>query len=608
MAKLIIDLVLILFSSWTISYQMVLAARMPYYNAMIIALAFAAFFLHVYFRIFNTRIKPILPADRSKRIPVFAIAVLGLAFGIFCASITGSDPDTIGYFTNPIIQAYNLRSPIPLNMVGLASNVSLPPYSTPLLLITVEPLIAITGRLIGIAPGIVYQSFLPFFIGMLTILCFYYVFRRFGLTRWEAFFAITGVLVFFYITGGTQQFGNWLVLRNYRGKAFLAATYIPVYLVSVFHYLYKPSGKKLFLLALYPFAFTGAATSGPVWILLAIFSAVVSFILLKGFKRETLSPPLRLATTGIYPFALLILIYFQIVPMNYTTETWSQNTYDWFATVSRLLGGELSTIGAGLLLFAVPLLIFKKQKALFFALYSLVLVMMFANPIISPILASIITGANQGRIYYLLPVPMMAGFLPILTARSVREFRKQDRKLGLIISLMAILAISAGANNPLNFEFKAQPFDLKIDPRFQAFMEEYPVESFSDSIMLTTAPFIEAFTLTDPSITQYSIRTNYLGGIGKSYGLFYESLGLQNRGLLQQSIQTCDIDLILNEPGVLETFHEIGVDYILYQNCNQEYTDSLINYLEQAGGQWVAELFLSPYNDRTMRVWILSRE
>lgn len=605
MAKLIIDLVLILFSSWTISYHIVLAARWPYYNAIIIALAFAAFFLHVYFRVFNTRIKPVLPADRSKRIPVIAIAVLGLAFGLFCASITGSDPDTIGYFTNPIIQAYNLRSPIPLNMVGLASTVNLPPYSTPLLLIAVEPLVALTGRLTGITPGIVYQSILPFFIGILTILCFYYVFRKLGLTRWEAFFAITGVLVFFYITGNPQQYGNWLVLRNYRGKAFLAATFIPVYLVSTFRYLLKPTGKKLFLLALYPFAFSGAATSGPVWILLTIFSAGVAFILSIGFNKETF---LKLAATGIYPFVLLVLIYFQLVPMNYSTSTWSQYTYDWFSNVTRLLGGNLSIIGAGLLLFAVPLLMLKKQKALFFTMYSLVLVLLFANQIISPILASIITGANQGRIYYLLPLPTMAGFLPILTVRSFRQFSEQDRKLGLIISLMAILAISAGAATPLKIEFKAQPFDLKIDPRFQTFMKEYPVERFSDSVMLTSAPFIEAFTLTNPSITQYSIRTNYLGGIGKSYGLFYESLGMENRGLLQESIQTCNINLVQNESGVLETFHEIGVNYVLFPNCDQEYTDSLIDYLGQAGGQWKAELFLSTYKDRTMRVWILSQE
>ncbi len=603
MAKLIIDLVLIIFSSWTLGYHLTFVSRIPYFWAGILAIVFLAGLLYIYFFVFkDERSKFVRPG--KKELPILlAIAGMAVLLGLFCAATIGTDPDNIGYFYNPLIQSYNLRSPIFDLHQAIIYDSPLPALSTPHVFISLEQLVALTGRLTGISPGIVYHTILPFFVGMFTVVCLYYVFSVLSLKDWDLVLAIGVVLLFLFISGYSQQYGIWLLLLNYRGKALLPITFIPVYLVSLYNYLNHPRKKEFFLLFLFGIIFIGFSTSGPVYLLIMMFSVSVGYLIIEGVSKKTTRRVMLTGLSGMYVIVYSLLLMFEILPIGVTplyqesTETWRE------AITSRFFSNDALVIGYVLLLIAVPLLSMKKKWAIIIPLYSTMIFLLFANNIFSPLMVKFFTSHNQWRMYYLLPVPIMAGMIPSLIKNGLKRMRDSRQPAQLLVGLLAVILISYGSDSHLEVKWKDNLFDFKVEREYQTFLDEYPIGDFSRSVVMPSDNISTALTLVDPSIRYYSDRALY----SLLFSRAYDFPDLRTRTFFQLGLNRCDIERITRLPGTIEYFVRAKVDYIIYENCEEAFTMELLELLETHGGIYTPTQYISSDPEYPFVVWILER-
>lgn len=605
MTKIIIDLVLMLISAWTLGYHLTFFTRLPFYWAVIFALAFLLIILFLYYK-FSGGFLKLKKLDASERPVHITVAVMALLLGLFSAFTTGTNGDTIGYFSNPIIQAYNLRSPIYLISKGVAFNPPLPMLSGPHAMISLEPLYALIGRVTRIGPGVVYQTFVPFFIGIFTIICLYYVFTQLRMKRWEVVAALLSVLVFLVISGEGNQYGNWLLLLNYRGKAFLPATFIPVYLVSLYQYLQNPNKKDFFLLSLYGVAFIGAATTGPVFAVVMIFAASIAYLIAYGFSRTTLTNVVKLIPTSIYPVFFLGAYYFGLPPLTFAPSGSDAVVSTWYQEITeRLFTNDTIIIAYGLILFVIPLFLLRKKEGIFYSFYSLIIFLLFANNIFGQLVIEVAQRANQWRMYYLLPTLIMIGFLPRLIERGIRTFRAEKQPTLLIFGLLIIFTLSIGSENHIAVNWKDNLFDYTIEPQYQHFLDEYDISKFSDSVVLPTDNISIALVLDNPYIRYYSIRSFYSLIFADAYDL----PELMSRANFQLGIKFCAMNRITKDPDAVSYLVDSNVDYILYENCDESFTNNLLDLLAENGSYWEIDQYVSAHPaDEGFVVWVLERK
>lgn len=604
MVKLFIDLILIFFSAWTLGFHITLFTRIPYFWAGIIGLIMSLIFLYLYFIQFKEPTLNIFKPNRKDLPHLVFIALIAVSLGLFSAMAVGTDADNIGFFYNPFIQSTHLRSPVFLTNQGTLYSPELPALSGPHILISLEQLITLFGRLSGIPAGIVYHTIFPFFAGIFIVLCFYYIFTTLGLKRWQVGIAILTTILFMYISGYGAQWGVWLLSRSYRGKGLITGTFAPVYMMSLYEYLQNPKLKNFFILFLFGIAFVGMTTTGTFYIPIMIFSMSVSYIILNGFSKQHLKRVILLVASGTYAILTALSIITEIIPVTYIKNWNSSVTETWYTSiVSRFLPNDIITMAFGLLLFVVPLLSSQQNWGKILSLYSLVLIFLFANSILGPLLIRFATLPNQWRTFYLLPIPIFVGLLPSLMLKGIRDLNSNNITR-FIVAIFVVFVICIGSTSKTSIEWKKNIFDYKLNPLYQVFLEEYPIRKFSNKTILSTDNITVALTLIDPTIHYYSDRLLY----SQSFAEAFNDPKLKTRAFFQAGLMRCDITWITFLPNTIEYFLSTPVDYILYDNCNNDFTQQLINLLDNYGSSWKTnQNIYSNVDGENLVVWVLKK-
>jgi len=496
------------FAAWTVSYQIVLAARWPAIVAVWLflplgAVTAAAFALG----------RRGAPPERIRVPGAVIAAVLVLACAMAAASLVVSRPDAddIDYYHRPLVQSLHLGDPIVLG--STVHNVKdLPGLSTAHLLASYELAVAFAARLLSADPLSFYQNWACAAASFIMPVVYFLLFLRLGLKPLQAFLASSGAMAFLWLDGDLHAaFGNFAFVRLWQGKCLLLTLWLPVAALFSLDFWQRPGLRPWAFLFLSGVSAVGLSGTGIVVMPVLVF--LLSFALAANDFLHGHRAILRLAakavllnTASAYCLAAAAGISYRFIPemrdLSHVPEAY-WNTASWDGNLSLVLGTGWSVVWYAAVLIVGPLLPERSKKTPVPLLWSLAAVALCFNPFAGPMWLKALH-AVYWRLLYLLPMALSAG-LAAAGALSLPLRRRAGpwtwaRLAGVLILVPLFSAhfrqATFSGSNLASFKF---PSEYKIDSDAREFAR-LCIPQLRGANLLAPEEVAIALPLIDPSI------------------------------------------------------------------------------------------------------------
>ena len=165
---LAVELVIVIFASWTIAYEVVLFSRMPARSVLAFFVVFLLVLILGYARWWK---RYLLALDQKQERFLAGVLILGVVVGIFAALSLRPDYDDVNYLHRPLLQLRHQDEPLFQNTTGFDRD-DLPPMSMAHIMVSYESLIVFTSNVLHLDPISVYHNATSVVFGLLVVIVY----------------------------------------------------------------------------------------------------------------------------------------------------------------------------------------------------------------------------------------------------------------------------------------------------------------------------------------------------------------------------------------------------------------------------------------------------
>lgn len=458
---IIIELALLIFSLWTVSYHLFFFAKLPS-GLMIIPTVIIVMITALY--IVKSRQSIIKSFKADKKLLLWSLPlIVGLA--IFTLVIARPDNDDFSYYHRALYQLDHLDQPFTTNDTSHGEE-NLPAISYIHLLPSYEPFCALVSHWLGIDPLWFYQNGIFAFSAAALVIVLLLLFREFRV-KWPIAILCTSIsLLFLGLDGNTHQsLGVITLMRMWQGKAVIWGLFVSLTILLVKQYLSRPDKIKLLRLVLLGVSASGMS-NGTILIPVLIGAAGIAWLLSYGFSKRRLLRVISLSLPLLYPAILVLLLLAGILPSPSDTQVWV-NPYnkDWFENLFMVFGSNEVLYRNFLILLLLPFAGLRSHLARFIPVLVIVLIVFITNPVMGPLLLSKLTPGFFWRFAYLFPLTFAAGLIGnALFDRRLKMGKPYIRiSIAVIVSAAIVYASDFNViNQPVRPAQLKSPFDYRF--------------------------------------------------------------------------------------------------------------------------------------------------
>ena len=436
-----IEIILRIFTSWTIGYHISILLSLPSKLNYLIFLFIFSFLQISFFSSWNS--KKYRFSDLEKKLfkwklPVFTIFACSTT-GLLSLFISKPDADDYSYFHRALTQLNHLHLPFSLKDTTHNLTASLPPISLMHALTSYEHFIAMLSHLFRIDPLWAYQNLGSCFSASLLPLVYNLFFKQLKLNNSVVIWATTFSLLFLLMDGNLHRsFGNFTIVRCWQGKSILVMLLVPIGIAASYKFLHLPTIRNFSIVFMISVSAVGLSSTGIFLIPILFFGSSVAFIMSYGCSWKVFRRALLLNSSSCYCICLSGLLIFGIISTPNNTLVWEGNwPRNWLTNLSLVLGNFWSIFRDIILLFFLPLITLKNRHGRFLFLYSLTICIIYANPLTGSFWIELIKPAVFWRLTYLFPLSLCCGLLAVL----LRNLVYNTNRLSPIILLIMLFFI-----------------------------------------------------------------------------------------------------------------------------------------------------------------------
>jgi hypothetical protein len=509
---------------------------------------------------------------------VFGIAALALLVGVFCMLQWRPDADDFSFFRRAAVQLEHLE--LPFIRLDTSHNVpGLPPISQLHILTSYEPLVAMGAHAVGVDPLRIYQNVSALVVGVLLPIIYVLLYRKFRLDRTQALLASSFAIAFLLLDGNVHRsFGNITLVRFWQGKTILWGLLLPMIFLLALRFLSRPTFAGFCLVAMAGICAVGLSGSGVFLMPVFVFALSVAHLLSYGFSRPRLKRALMLNLASFYCAVVAVGLFTGLIPQPAETTAWDIWAPGWWQNLNLVIDGSLASLGRDLvILLIVPIVALVKPLNRFPVILSVVLCLMFANPLLGPVWVEVLHSASYWRLAYLFPMPWCAGLVACLITRL--SLRDMQARLRAATAAIAILMVAVAFQTPV-LQGLRTPWTYQFGSQELAFSRSVSGQLQGKSV-LAPQDVVIVMGLLDPSITFESTRRAQTLHAFRNVGQVDEGV---RRSDAQELVYKC-VRSPERDEALLRSCQG-SVDAVVVRECQAEHLAALVELLASAPGQW----------------------
>ncbi|MEM8805747.1 MAG: DUF6077 domain-containing protein [Cyanobacteria bacterium P01_G01_bin.38] len=579
----LLQIIIQFFASWTAAYHFSLLIRLPAKFTYVPFLCIVSIVLYLFYKDNLKSLKHHRFWPKGQGLSVLGTFFFCLLLGELTVFISRPNLDDFSYFHRVLVQLENLDQPFFLgdtshNMAGL------PALSLMHVMTSYEPLVGLLANWLGLDPLWVYQNLIGLIVAALFPITYILLYEQLGLSRYASLWAAIAASLFLLWDGNLHRsFGNFAFTRCWQGKGILITLLIPLAGLFCIRFLRYPSWRKFSLMAMVAISGVGLSGSGVFLIPLLIFAIAASYGIAFGNSWRRWKRSLIVCFAAFYPVGIAIAFNINLLPppsnVSIWIDVWPNN---WWQNILQLVIGDTETLVRNvLILLILPLMGLSQLNSRFLVGLSIVLSLMFVNPLLGPVWLSLIKPGAYWRLAYLFPLPLCAGL--IVSPNIWRKIKHRAWLRGLRIGMATMIGLSfVQAYQLPALPHKDPP---KADPIYWKMPGEYKLvksdlafaQMISDQVsnrsVLTSEPMVGVLGLINSTVRFEATRPVETIHIFRNFKNS-ESIG-ENRVTAQKTTQTC-------KPTAAFWQSLDNVDALIIHKCPQEDFD---NFLEQLAEQ-----------------------
>ncbi|MHC4711739.1 MAG: DUF6077 domain-containing protein [Planctomycetota bacterium] len=507
----LLRLMVVIFAAWTVSYQIVLAARLAAYSAAVIFVPVAALFLFLSLRRGGRRAVT-GPARTGDPVGVL-IGVLILA--ALCAAlslvINRPDADDVGFYHRALVQNERLDEPF---LTGdTVHNVDgLPGLTTVHLMASYEIGTAFLARFTGLDALWLYQNGNCALAAFALPVIYYLLFRAFGLTPLSSLLASAGSVAFLWFDGNNHaSIGNYAFVRLWQGKCILLTVLVPLVVLLFMRFWEKPNLRNWAVLFSAGVAAVGLSGTGLVVMPLLVFVVSVSAAI-HDIQYE-ISPPRWALTKVVFSnlasgycvllgLGLLVGVIPSLRDISHAEQVrWHAET--WWVNLTYSLGTNWSVVWyCGLVVLGAAFAPVRRKPRIALVSAAVTTVLCF-NPLVGPIWLKILFNVYW-RLVFVLPIAFSAGLLAAGLPVLLRGRLVRPANLARLVAACLIVVVFAGHYRQATF-YRSNAVTMKnpAEYRFDADALEFSklaAPLLDGRNLLAPVAIVNAIPLLNPSV------------------------------------------------------------------------------------------------------------
>ncbi|WP_240414717.1 hypothetical protein [Paenibacillus periandrae] len=460
---------LIIFSSFTLAYEIVLLLRLPTF----VLFCMLPFFIWFFFKHVKKTSYVTLPKLLSMR---FLLILFSVSNGLLCLLLYSFNPDDPTFFNKTAVNVVNLQAQFSSNDIRLAYD-DLPAMSAAHLLSSWEYFMQLVGYYSTGSMLQGYHNIGAFTCGFFVPMLYFAFYRNFKLKETTSMILVAFTLTYLLFDAQVlRSVGSWYFISGWVGKCLLAA-YLPLLFSLALHSIKSEKKEDWILYLLCVISFGGLSGSSLFIIPSSIGLIALSYLIKKvlvlrskidfGVFRKSLIifvPSIYIVMLG----GLSIIVFGNLKDASYWEST-NLNLYNFIFVVfspSHLLF---------LTLFPIFVVLVRERKTLFYfqmlATYQILALIVFVNPIFAKLWVEIIPKDAYWRIYYIIPYPAIVALTLYIMFLRLKKVTNKISKFG-IITLATCLILSHFVTGKTVFSMQKEisfaknfknPWDYKLE-------------------------------------------------------------------------------------------------------------------------------------------------
>jgi hypothetical protein len=546
----------VLFGVWTLVYHAVLALRAPAYVGglawAMAAIAIAAVHWRRRFR------------DGTDGRVLAAVAVLGTAAGVFTLFNCRPDADDLSFFHRALVQEHAAPYALDDTQHGVAG---LPPLSPLHVMASYEPLVALVSRLLGLDPLSVYQNAAAAIAAMLLAAVLFLTYVQLGIAAWRSV-ACTGAALLFLLLDGNSHpsFGNSSLVRFWQGKAILWSLGLPMTTLFLLRW-FDGARSRWHAAVLFSAGVSAIGLSNSAVFQIPILGMAAAAAAIVSRRCNAAAAMTGAAAVCAYPSTIAAALFTGVMPMP-DMSAWLEGAAHWGTNLSYVFDGGLEILRSVVLLLVVPAAVLHGSARGFLLAFSAALVAIFANPLMGPVVISVVHPGAFWRLAYLFPLPLAAGLTVAAQSRTARA-----------ACLAGIAVIAVAFRSPIWAGTTAKaPMEYKFAPAECAFSRA--VEPLvRGRYVLAPEPVAEVLTLMAPSSRCVACR---MGGTLHAF----RSAGMEDEGYLrihaQYAVTRGEAEMV-HRQAFLDVVRT-RADAVVTRREHKAFIDALLRRPDASGG------------------------
>ncbi len=430
----IVELALVLFSSWTLAFQICLFARVPALVAYPLFLCFAAVALWV------DRAGTWSALRNARWTSRLTLCTLCVASGLALSSLVANRPhvEDALLFHRGMVQVDQLDQPfIMYNTLVNDPSITM---SGMFAMMSYEMGMALLAKAVGGDALWFCQHIGQMLASFLLPIVYVLLFHRFGLRGLRAVAATLLVLLFLLLDGNVgMSFGHFAFTNLKMGKGILFTLMVPTTLLCTLRYLNRPTRRRLSRIVMCGVCGVGLSASAVFLLPVLVFVTTASYLVSFGLGKRRIGRAFIANLGSAYCVLVAGLILAGLITSPHDTSVWDNfvGRVTWTSNLLYVLQNRATLQRDFAILLLLPLIGLPFPWRRYLIAYSFVAVAVFANPVTGPILLKLLTAGAYHRLLYALPLPLCFGLLVNCVPRTRAEWQSL---LGFIPVAWAVLA------------------------------------------------------------------------------------------------------------------------------------------------------------------------
>lgn len=462
---ILIELSILSLCAWTLSYHFVLintfSARTLLFIFPILEIGLLVLFWKrwlAYFRNFR----------KSDKFGFIGVLVVALLSGIFTLTNLRPDMDDFSFLHRAIWQSLHLDLPIANYDLSL-NRADLPIISLTHLLTSYEMFVAFAAKILPVKPVFLYQNLLGSLAGMLIIIVSGLIFHQLGVKKRILIWACLAFFAFLLIDQNLHRsFGSFIIFRLWQGKTILVGIFLGItFLYALKIHLHKGYDILDYLiLFMLGVCSVGLSGSGIFLYPLMVLALCFALLLADGLSKRSFIKAVLNGCMALYPLLIAFAIKVGLIPLPQDKSVWSAQQgwpADWYNNLLLVFQSGETILRNAILLFILPLLTLRKNRALFLIVYAGTLFILYTNSWSGPLMIKQVYPAAYWRLAYLYLIPIHAGLLVLLlTQVNFKSLRSIARVAVFLLLVAFILHIGVKHDTKVSRFVLKKPWEYKF--------------------------------------------------------------------------------------------------------------------------------------------------